>query len=66
MKSYNQSTVKVGDTIEYYAPEAGVGDQYNNCKGNVTTILPSESLEVMKDIHLYDDGLVPITYKRPI
>jgi hypothetical protein len=43
-----------------------VGDQYNICKGNVTTILPSESLEVMTDVHLYVDDLVPITYGRPI
>jgi hypothetical protein len=56
----------VGDTIEYYVPKAVVGDQYNICKGNVTTILPSESLEVMTDIHLYIDGLVPITYGGPI
>jgi hypothetical protein len=66
MLSYILSTVKVGDTIEYYAPEAVVGDQYNICKGNVTTILPSESLEVMTCTHLYVDGLVPITYGRPI
>jgi hypothetical protein len=66
MNPYIWPTVKVGDTIEYYAPKAGVGDQYNICKGNVTTILPSESLEVMTDIHLYVDGLVPITYGRPI
>ena len=46
-------------------PKAGVGDQYNICKGNVTTILPSESLEVMTDIHLYIDGLVPMTYGHP-
>jgi hypothetical protein len=56
----------VGDTIEYYAPEAVVGDQYNICKGNVTTILPNESLQVIADIHFYVDGLVPITYGRPI
>jgi hypothetical protein len=43
-----------------------VGDPYNICKGNVTSILPSESLEVMTDIHLFVDGLVPITYGRPI
>jgi hypothetical protein len=57
---------KVGDTIEYYAPEVGVGSPYNICKVNVTSILPSESLEVMRDIHLFVDGLVPITYGRPI
>ncbi len=43
-----------------------MGDQYNICKGNVTTILPSESLEVMMDILLFVDGLVAITYGRPI
>ncbi len=43
-----------------------MGYQYNICKGNVTTILASESLEVMTDIHLYVDGLVPIAYGRPI
>jgi hypothetical protein len=53
--------VKEGDTIEYYAPEAVVGDQYNICKGNVTTILPNESLQVMTDIYLYVDRLVTIT-----
>ncbi len=56
----------MGDTIEYYAPEAVVGDQYNICKGNVTTILPNESLQVMTDVHLYIDGLVPIAYGLPI
>jgi hypothetical protein len=43
-----------------------VGDQYNICRGNVTTILPSESYEVMTGINLYVDGLVPTTYGRPI
>jgi hypothetical protein len=38
----------------------------NICKGNVTTILPNESLQVMTDVHLYVDGLVPITDGRPI
>ncbi len=56
----------MGNTIEYYAPAAVVGDQYNICKGNVTTILPNESLQVMTDINLYIDGLVPITYGQPI
>jgi hypothetical protein len=60
------ANVKVGDTIEYYAHEAGVGDPYNICKVNVRSILPSESLEVMTDFHLFFDGLVPITYGRPI
>jgi hypothetical protein len=56
----------VGDTIPYNAPEAIVGDQCNICKGNVTTILPNESLQVMPDVHLYVDGLLPITFGRPI
>ncbi len=58
--------MKVGDTIEYYAPKAVVGDQYNICKGNVTNILPNESLQVMTAIHFNVDGLVPITYGQPI
>ncbi len=66
MNSYIQPTVKVGDTIDYYAPNDVVGDQYNICKGNVATILPNESLQVMKDVHLYVDGFVPITYRQPI
>ncbi len=47
-----QPSAKVGKTIKYYVPEAGVGDPYNICKGNVT-------------IHLFVDGLAPITYERP-
>jgi hypothetical protein len=58
--------VKVGDTVEYYAPEALVGDHFNICKGIVTTILPNESLQVMTDVNFYVDGLKPITYGRPI
>jgi hypothetical protein len=66
MNSYIQPTVKVGDTIEYYVPKAGLGDPYNICKGNVTSILPSEYLEVMMDIHYFVDRLVPIASGRPI
>jgi hypothetical protein len=58
--------VKVGDTIEYYVPEAVAGDHLNICKGMVTTILPNESLQVMADVHFYINGLIPITYGRPI
>ncbi len=54
--------MKVGDTIEYYAPEAVVGDLFNICQGIVTTILPNYSLQVMTDVHFYIDGLIPITY----
>ncbi len=43
-----------------------MGNPYNICKGNVTSILHSESLEVMIHIHLFVDGLVPITYGRSI
>jgi hypothetical protein len=58
--------VKVGNTNEYFAPEAVVGDHFNICKGMVTTILHNESLQVMTDVHFYVDGLIPITYGRPI
>jgi hypothetical protein len=54
--------VKVGNTIDYYAPEAVFSDHLNICKGMVTTILPNDSLEVMTDVHFYVDGLIPITY----
>ncbi len=58
--------MKVGNTIEYYVPEAVVGDHLNICKGMVTTILPNDSLEVMTKVHFYVDGLIPITYGQPI
>jgi hypothetical protein len=58
--------VKVADTIEYYVPESVVGDHFNICKGTVSTILPNDSLQEMTDIHFYIDGLIPITYGRPI
>jgi hypothetical protein len=58
--------VKVGDTIDYYAPESVVGDHFNICKGTVSTILPNDSLQEMTDVHFYIDGLIPITYGRPI
>jgi hypothetical protein len=32
----------------------------------VRTILPSDNLEIMMDIHFIVDGLVPITHGRPI
>ncbi len=56
----------MGNTIEYYAPKAVVADHYNICKGMVTTILPNESLQVITDVQFYVDGLIPITYGRPI
>jgi hypothetical protein len=58
--------VKLGNTIEYYATEAVVGDHFNICKGIVTTILPNYSLQVMTDVHFYVDGLIPITHGQPI
>ncbi len=58
--------MKVGDTIEYYVPEAAVGDLFNICQGIVTTILPNDSLQVMTDVHCYIDGLIRITYGQPI
>ncbi len=56
----------MGNTIKYYAPEAVVGDHFNICKGTVTTILPNDSLQAMTDVYFYVDGLIPITYGRPI
>jgi hypothetical protein len=58
--------VKVGNTIEYDAPEAVHGDHINICKGMLTTILPNDSLQVMTYMHFYVDGLIPITYRQPI
>ena len=43
--------MKVGDTVEYYAPESVVGDHFNICcKGTVSTILPCDSLQEMTDV----------------
>jgi hypothetical protein len=53
--------VKVGNTVEYYAPESVVGDHFNICKGTVSTIL-RDSLQEMTDVHVYIDGMIPITY----
>jgi hypothetical protein len=58
--------VKVDDTIEYYAPESVVGDDFNICKGTVSTNLPNDSLQEITDVHFYIDGLIPITYGQPI
>ncbi len=57
---------EVGNTVEYYAPESVVGDHFNICKGTVSTILPRYSLQQMTDVHVYVDGMIPITYERPI
>ncbi len=59
-------TVKVGNTVEYYAPESVVGDHFNICKGTVSTSLPRDSLQEMTDVHVYLDGMIPITYGQPI
>ena len=56
----------MGNTVEYYAPESVVGDHFNICKGTVSTILPRDSLQEMTDVHVYVDGMIPITYGQPI
>ncbi len=68
MNSYIKptATVKVGDTVEYYVPRSVVGDNFNICKGTVSTIFPHDSLQVMTDVHVYIDGMIPITYGQPI
>ncbi len=58
--------MKEGDTVEYYAPGSVVGDHFNICKGTVSTIFPRDSLQVMPDVHVYVDGMIPITYGQPI
>jgi hypothetical protein len=57
--------VKVGNTIEYYAPEAVVGNLFNICQGVTTTILPNDSFQKMTDVHFYIDGLIPIFMDDP-
>ncbi len=44
--------MKVGDTVEYYAPESVVGDHFDICKGTVSTNLPRDSLQEMTDVHV--------------
>jgi hypothetical protein len=65
MNSYIQPTptVKMGNTVEYYAPGSVVGDHFHICKGTVSTIFPRDSLQVMTDVHVYVDGMIPITYQ---
>ncbi len=58
--------MKVGDSVEYYAPESVVGDHFNICKGTVSTILTRDSLQEMTDVHVYVDGMIPIIYWQPI
>jgi hypothetical protein len=62
----HQSTVKVGDLVEYYAPQGTPHDPSDICRGEVTEIFPSEGLSIITDTHLIIDGLHPITYGRPI
>jgi hypothetical protein len=68
MNSYIQPTptVKVGDTVEYYAPGSVVCDHFNICESTVSTIFPCDSLQVMTDVHVYVDGMTPIIYGQPI
>jgi hypothetical protein len=61
-----QPTVKVGDLVEYYAPQGTPHNPRDICRGQVTEILPSEGLNIITDTHLIFDGLYPITYGRPI
>jgi hypothetical protein len=61
-----QPTVKVGDLVEYSAPQGTTHNLHHICQGHVTEILPSEGLNIFTDTHLINDGLHPITYGRPI
>jgi hypothetical protein len=61
-----QPTVKVGDLVEYYAPQGIPHNPSDICWGQVAEILPSEGLNIITDTHLIIDGLYPITYGRPI
>ena len=62
----HQPIVKVGDLVEYYAPQGTPHNPRDVCRGEVTEIFPSEGLNVMLDTHLIIDGLYPVTYGRPI
>ncbi len=61
-----QPTVKVGDRVEYYAPEGTPHNPSDICRGEVTKIMPSEGLNIITDTHLIIDGLHPITHGHPI
>jgi hypothetical protein len=61
-----QPTVKVGDLVEYCAPQETPHNPSDICQGEVTEILPSEGLNIITDTHLIIDGLHAITYGRPI
>ena len=58
--------MKVGDLVEYHAPEGIPHNPHDICQGHVTEIFPSEGLTIILDTHLIIDGLHPITYGRPI
>jgi len=58
--------VKVGDLVEYFAPQGTPHNPSDICRGEVTEIMPSEGLNVITDTHLIIDGLHPVTYGRPI
>ena len=58
--------MKVGDLVEYYAPEGTPQNLHDICQGHVTEIFPSEGLNIITDSHLIIDGLHLITYGRPI
>ena len=62
----HQPIVKVGDLVEYYAPQGTPHNPRDVCQGEVTEIFPSEGLNVITDTHLIIDGLHPVTYGRPI
>ncbi len=47
-------------------PGSVVGDHFHICKGTVSTVFPRDSLQVMTDVHVYIDGMIPITYGQPI
>jgi hypothetical protein len=61
-----QPIAKVGDLVEYYAPEGTLHNPRDICQGHVTKILPSEGLSIVTDTHLIIDGLYLITYGHPI
>ena len=58
--------MKVGDLVEYFAPQGTPHNPSDICRGEVTKIMPSEGLNIITDTHLIIDGLHPVTYGRPI
>jgi hypothetical protein len=59
-KKLSRKTVKVGDTIDYFAPHSVVGVSNNMCSGVVTSIFPTHSLEEMTDTHLELMAFIPL------